>query len=280
MINALRITLPNVPEIFLNFGPRANSHFIATGDSPSWEPLETQLFIALLSAAPRVLDIGANIGWFTSIGGSIAGASGRFYAFEPDHDNFACLIDNIAQNRLFNVVPMRIALGDQNGGGHLYINEDNLGDHRIQQVEGRHAVPIQIAKLDTVLEGSDFVPDLIKIDVQGAETVAFEGGKKTLEKAGKRCAKLIEFWPGGMKGGIAEAEALAQRIFSWNQQVYVCHHEGDGSIRPVDIQTLTSAVHGCIHPEKPSYLDLIIAPDDSRMKKLQRYIGPSWEPWE
>jgi len=264
----------------LNLGPRANAHYLSIGESPSWEPLETQLFISLLSDAPRVLDIGANIGWFSCIGGSIAGTAGLFYAFEPDHDNFACLIDNITQNRLFNVVPLRVALGDEDGGGHLFINEDNLGDHRINQVEGRHAVPIQIAKLDTVLEGKDFIPDLIKIDVQGAETVAFEGGKKTLHRAGKQCAKLIEFWPGGMTGGVVEAEELAQRIFSWNQQVYVCHHEGTGSIRPIDIATLISAVHGCIHPEKPSYLDLLIAPDDARMGKLQPFIGPNWQPWE
>ena len=280
MASALAVNLPNVPEIFLNFGPRANDYYASSGGSPSWEPLETQLFIALLSDRPRVLDIGANIGWFTSIGAAIARSTGRFYAFEPDYANFGCLIDNISRNRLFNVVPMRIALGDDDRDGHLYINDENLGDHRIHQVEGRNAVPIQIAQLDTVLEGADFVPDLLKIDVQGAETVVFEGGAKVIEKAGKQCAKLIEFWPGGMEGGVTEAIALAERIFSWGQQVYVCHHEAEGSIRPTDMKTLSAAVHGCIHPDKPSYLDLLIAPEDSRMDKLQPYIGPKWTPWE
>lgn len=274
------IDIPNVPPMALDLGERANSYFTANGGKPNWEPLETQLFIRLLSEGPRVLDIGANVGWFTSIGAKLAAPAGRFYAFEPDPDNFASLINNLSFHRLFNVVPLRIALGDEDREGQLFLSHENLGDHRINPVDGRQAITIQIARLDTVLQGSDFVPDLIKIDVQGAETVAFEGGRSVIERAGKTCAKLIEFWPGGMQGGVPEATALASRIFEWKQPVFVCHHEDAGSIRPVDLDTLCSAINGCIHPSKPSYLDLLVAPDDNRMHRLRDYIGPAWQPWE
>jgi FkbM family methyltransferase len=274
------IDIPNVPPLKLDLGPRANSYFASSATKPNWEPLETQLFIRLLSEHPRVLDIGANIGWFTSIGAKLAGPAGQFYAFEPDRENFAVLINNICTHRLFNVRPLRIALGERDEDGQLFLSEENLGDHRISPVAGRQAVEIQIARLDTVLEGSGFVPDLIKIDVQGAERAAFEGGKDVLTRAGTKCAKLIEFWPGGMQGGIEEATALADLIFAWRQPVFVCHHEGIGSIRSVDRATLQQAIGGCIHPSKPSYLDLLVAPDDDRMHRLQDFVGPAWQPWE
>jgi FkbM family methyltransferase len=276
---AVRIEVANVPAMSLDLGPRANSHFLAGTQSPNWEPLETQLFIKLLSDQPRVLDIGANIGWFTCIGAKITGLRGIFFAFEPDPDNFSALINNVTSNRLFNVRPFRIALGNEDQEGKLFLSHENLGDHRINAVEGRPHIPIQIAKLDTVLSGLNFAPDLLKIDVQGAETVAFEGGRNAIYQGGKNCAKLIEFWPGGMRGGVEEACALAEKIFDWGQAVYVCHHEGSGSIRLVDLPTLSKAIHGCIHPSKPSYLDLFVAPEDNRMERLKDVIGPAWEPW-
>lgn len=273
------IDVPNAPRLALDLGAQPAMYLSGADMRPSWEPLETQLFIRLLSERPRVLDIGANVGWFTSIGAKLAGPEGRFYAFEPHPDNFAALINNVSAHRLFNVVPLRIALGKKDGEGQLFLSEENPGDHRSHPVQDRRAIPIQIARLDTVLTATDFIPDLIKIDVQGAESAVFEGARNVLKMAGTRCAKLIEFWPGGMQGGIEEASALADLIFAWRQSVFVCHHEGAGSIRPVDRETVQQAINGCIHPSKPAYIDILVAPQDNRMDRLREFVGPSWRPW-
>lgn len=280
MSTPVNIALSNLPTMSLDFGEWTEANRSAIRVTPNWEPLETQLFINLLSSRPRVLDIGANIGWFTCVGAKIAGSAGRFCAFEPEPDNFAALINNISANRLFNVQPFRVALGEEDRDGQLFLCHDNLGDHRTYAVEGRASIPIQIAKLDTILGDMDFVPDLIKIDVQGGESGVLGGGTNVLARAGKQCAILMEFWPGGMKGGVPEAMALAETIFSWGQTVYVCHHVGTGSICETSIETLFRAINGCIHPSKPAYIDILIAPDDGRMDRLRTYIGPAFEPWE
>lgn len=69
-----------------------------------YEPRETNLFKKIVRHGMTVIDLGANIGYYTLIASKLVGESGKVYAFEPEPDNFNILVKNININNLKNVV--------------------------------------------------------------------------------------------------------------------------------------------------------------------------------
>ncbi len=69
-----------------------------------YEPLETKLVRKEVKKSDVVLDIGANIGYYTLILAKLVGKKGRVFAFEPDPTNFALLKKNISINGYKNVI--------------------------------------------------------------------------------------------------------------------------------------------------------------------------------
>ena len=77
-----------------------------------------------------VLDIGANIGYYTLLAARLVGPTGQVIAFEPDQTNFALLRKNVEANGYRNVVLVNKAVSDHNGTAELFLNDANPGDHR------------------------------------------------------------------------------------------------------------------------------------------------------
>ncbi len=69
-----------------------------------YEPMETGIFLKDVRTGGVVLDIGANIGYYTLIAARLVGPAGRVYAFEPDPENFKLL------KKLWNGLNARLAL--------------------------------------------------------------------------------------------------------------------------------------------------------------------------
>lgn len=107
----MRISKPGVPVFEMDYGPELNNYFAQTGTAPDTEPFETQIFSTLISERPRILDIGANRGWYTCIAGAIAGSRASIMAFEPDKENFDLLVTNVSKNHFHFVHSHRIPLG-------------------------------------------------------------------------------------------------------------------------------------------------------------------------
>src|SRR5256885_8821899 len=58
----------------------------------SYEPFETSLLAAEIRPGMTIVDVGANIGYYTLLFSKLAGDNGRVYAFEPEPQNFALLL--------------------------------------------------------------------------------------------------------------------------------------------------------------------------------------------
>lgn len=69
-----------------------------------YEPLETELAKKEVKKGNVVLDIGANIGYYTLIFAKLVGEDGKVFAFEPDPTNFALLKKNVEMNGYKNVM--------------------------------------------------------------------------------------------------------------------------------------------------------------------------------
>ena len=59
-----------------------------------YEPYETQLILRQAKVGDTVVDVGANIGYYTVLLADKIGKTGKIYAFEPDKTNFEILKKN------------------------------------------------------------------------------------------------------------------------------------------------------------------------------------------
>ena len=185
-----------------------------------FEPFETAIIQAEVKPGDVVLDIGANIGYYTLILAKLVGETGKVYAFEPDPDNFRLLRKNVRANGHRNVVLVQKAVSDVSGPLDLFLCPDNKGDHRIyDSADDRRKVPIEATTLDDYFGGSKVHVDFIKMDIQGAEGRALRGMAGLLESQAD--VKMItEFWPGGLRrsgiqarGYLDELARLGFRLF-------------------------------------------------------------------
>ena len=123
------------------------------------------------------VDVGANIGYFTVLAAKLVGPTGRVDAFEPDPINRARLVKHLEENGVVDRVRVHaVGLGAEAGKVTLYHPKgvENHGSASIFQsaVGEGEAFSIEIARADEVLER---VPDLIKMDIEGAELLAIRG---------------------------------------------------------------------------------------------------------
>lgn len=143
-----------------------------------WEPMETRHFTALLGQGYTVLDIGANIGYYTLIASRLVGASGRVFAFEPGKQTFARLSRNVAINNLQNTYLNDCALGDQTCEVTFYHSPgNNSGSNSLFLLERSGSEAVRMTTLDSfILQNEIGHIDLVKMDVEGAEVKVLRGG--------------------------------------------------------------------------------------------------------
>lgn len=146
-----------------------------------------------------VVDIGANIGYYSLLLSKLVGRSGKVIAFEPDKTNVQTLKRNIRTNKIKNIIVESLAVSDHTGTATLYVSDSHSGDHRIYASSGekRETQKIKTIRLDDYFKTAEKV-NFIKIDVQGAEELVFKGMKRLLER-NKKINILLEFWPEGLQ---------------------------------------------------------------------------------
>src|SRR5258708_4633510 len=135
-----------------------------------FEPFETELAKVLIKPGDVVLDLGANIGYYTLLFARLVGPAGRVYAFEPEPANCALLKKNVELNGYENVVLVSKAVSNQTGLGKLFLCDFNQGDHRLyDSKDGRPHIEIETVELDRFFHNYGGSFDFIKFDIQGAE---------------------------------------------------------------------------------------------------------------
>src|SRR5262245_61782421 len=95
------VKLPNVPPFRFQTHKKRVDAFISKSISEqgTWEPLETEVVCRLLRVFNTFLDLGANIGWYTTVAQQIMLRHSHIYAFEPEPGNFALLKANTRRAR-------------------------------------------------------------------------------------------------------------------------------------------------------------------------------------
>lgn len=148
----------------------------AIGVDGLYEPEETELLRKIVRKGAVVVDVGANIGWYTLLSAHLAGKTGKIVAFEPEPSNFSLLNESVKRNGFDNVFLFNNCVSNMEGTRKLWLNKGNLGGHSIVWRTSEEAVDVEAVTLDSCLSKLEIqIVDLLKIDAEGAEPEVLEG---------------------------------------------------------------------------------------------------------
>lgn len=159
-----------------------------------YEPILTRFLQDNIKPGDTVVDVGANVGYFTKLMSRIVGQRGKVIAFEPSITNWKYLQDNIAKMK--NVVAEKMALSDRVGELHFVEDKANPGESGVR-AEGK--VIIKTTTLSRWVQTHKVKKaNLIKIDVEGAEVMSLNGAKDFL-RTQKKLIVVVECNPSALK---------------------------------------------------------------------------------
>ena len=159
-----------------------------------YEKNETNFVKDSVNKGDVVIDIGANIGYYTLMFAKLVGDTGKIYSFEPDPRNFLILEKNIQINGYNNVILEKKAVSNKLGKSTLYVNENSAGSSMHKPNNVVNQIYVDLITLDNYFEVNTITPDFIKIDIEGYELNALKGMESILQSSDKTKI-MIEYNP-------------------------------------------------------------------------------------
>lgn len=168
-----------------------SSHMLLSG---YWEMWVTEAIVERVRPGMQVVDVGANLGYFTLIMADLVGQDGHVDAFEPNPAIAAKLAKSVELNGfLGRTMVHQVALAQYSGDAVLQVppsEPKNAYMSPVASESGHTAVTIPTRRLDE-LPNADKI-DLIKIDVEGAEENVWTGMQAILD-GGRPLTVILEF---------------------------------------------------------------------------------------
>jgi FkbM family methyltransferase len=169
------------------------SMILDTNDRLAWrlrceeafEPEVREEIERIASRRINVIDIGANIGYYTILASRLIGPDQRVFSFEPQAGMVSKLRRNLEANALSNVVIFSCALSDSPGTSIFNLPAEGTEAFGSLHPNGRFTVAktivVETNRLDDVLEGlGNPKIGLVKMDAEGAELLILRGATKLL----------------------------------------------------------------------------------------------------
>lgn len=173
----------------------------------SWEPETLAAMDEILKPGDLLFDIGAWVGPIT-IWEAKRGI--RVLALEPDPGAFGVLMVNIVMNNLRAMAtPLRVAVASQSGPIKLYSDKGWSGSSITHAIE--NALDADGVMLETLISKYG-VPDLIKMDIEGGESLVLPSSGHQLRGLG--VPLLLSLHPHWYAEG--SGDAMAEELSEWN----------------------------------------------------------------
>ena len=224
----------------------------------SYEPEVTSVFRRLLRPGMGVIDLGANIGFFSMLSASLVGEQGWVLAVEPNPANAKLLEASRQANGFGHVTVCQVAAAAAPGLLALHASDSNGTTAGLPDgVDALlAAVTVPCVRVDGLLQAGRQV-HLIKADVEGAEYNALRGCAEVIAR--DRPHLVTEFSPGLLPGisGISGPEYL-RWLAGLGYRIGAIQR--DGSVGPpLD----ADAVMAEYDAQDADHLDLLASPEGS-----------------
>ena len=198
--------------------------FLPDGD-PSRYSLREQpkifdnFILSNVKSGDVVVDIGANIGYYTILMSKLVGNSGKVYAFEPGSENFELLSKNIKKNNCTNVILENKTVSNETKTSVFYVSTKASSDHRIFQTKtNQKSKEIEQIDLDSYFEKINSKVDFVKCNIQGADFLAFKGMSRIVKNNDVKI--MIEFSPHNMLQANLSSEEFAKALYDSDFDVF------------------------------------------------------------
>lgn len=181
---AIKSLLQFLPEfsVTIPFGKMKGAQWIAKSANPGqivgrYEPEQEVEFLKLLNDVETLWDVGAHVGWYSILAAKQLEPSASIYSFEPNPHNLHFLKQHKDLNSFQNIKIIEHALSDYDGEAFFTDNQqqsslNKSGDFKVSVTTG-----------DQIAQSHGESPDLIKVDVEGAEIEFLNGAKKLITSA-------------------------------------------------------------------------------------------------
>lgn len=222
-----------------------------------YEPCETKFFQNEIKRGHIVVDIGANIGYYTLLFAKQVGADGRVFAFEPEAQNFSLLGKNVEMNAYTNVSLVNKAVSHNTGKLRLFVSEDNEAAHSVSDShDAKDFAEVDCVRLDDYFTNFNREVNFVKMDIEGAEYYAVKGMTSLLQ-SNPNIVLVTEFWPKGLLHAHAEPRAYLELLLNMGFTIYHLN-ESNQTIEKGDIQELLQKYT----PENEYHCNLIFSRRD------------------
>lgn len=146
----------------------------------NYEETKQAVVRSVLERGATVFDIGANAGFYTIAMSRIIGPEGHVYAFEPFCENVESILFHTRVNKSENCTVVQCAVAERPSITGFVIAASNA-EGAIGSKNSHYYVPT--VSIDSLVE-SEIIPppDVMKIDVEGAEDRVLAGARNTLNK--------------------------------------------------------------------------------------------------
>jgi FkbM family methyltransferase len=195
------------------------------------DPVHERFIDCWVTSASVVWDIGGNLGLF-ALPAALKASAGHVYAFEPDIElaHYFLASARLPRNKDLNMSVLCVALSKADGAANFQISKfsramnklEAVGKWHEEQIAVEQLRPVPTMRIDTLATALP-PPNVLKIDVEGAEIDVLEGGEMTIAK--HRPVVLIE--------GPRELWDQMQAFFERHQYTFFDGDSGERSLRPV-----------------------------------------------
>ncbi len=194
------------------------SAYVARGISSSIDEVPLKLLANLCVNADTLFDIGGNIGIIAMILAKKMKPGTTIYSFEPAPLSFKYLEDSArVQKGNARIIPVNYAVSNNNDK--LYFtNDGNSCTNHISAANEKGTISIDSVTIDAFCETNKVVPQVMKIDIEGAEYWALEGMQKTLRN--NDCTVLVEIHQGYLESNGIDNHKFGKLIDTIGYKVF------------------------------------------------------------
>jgi FkbM family methyltransferase len=174
--DAVRCTVGGV-ELFCDAADAAVTPGLLSGE---YESHLTAVFEQYCTPGMTVVDVGANLGYYSLLASRLVGPSGRVVALEPNSENCRLLLSSLRLHHSTNVQLLPVAADTATGWAYYSTHVGSNGG----LIEGGDLLShpgtvVPTFRLDDLVEGP---VGFLKMDVEGAEGRVVQGATRIIER--------------------------------------------------------------------------------------------------